>query len=144
FSLAFHRLRTPYRLVPPAPEPFPGGMYQHDFSGRRLFQHRTVLKWSLMPLNGHIPGFQDEQACLQDLERLRCCWDGRLSWLRHRSPQRALWRPTHPGLPTMAAWMITCQEREEVRKETLASLAASDWPDLPLTLLVDPEKTSDR
>jgi hypothetical protein len=40
--------------------------------------------------------------------------------------------------------MITCPEREDTRKATLASLAASDWPDLPLQVLVDPGKTRDR
>jgi hypothetical protein len=40
--------------------------------------------------------------------------------------------------------MITCPQRDETRKATLASLAASDWPDLPLQVLVDPEKTGDR
>jgi hypothetical protein len=40
--------------------------------------------------------------------------------------------------------MITCPERDETRRLTLASLAASDWPDLPLQVLVDPDKTIDR
>jgi hypothetical protein len=40
--------------------------------------------------------------------------------------------------------MITCPEREKTRQTTLASLAASDWPDLPLQVLVDPEKNRDR
>ena len=40
--------------------------------------------------------------------------------------------------------MITCQDRDETRQATLASLSASDWPDLPLQILVDPEKTRDR
>jgi len=39
--------------------------------------------------------------------------------------------------------MITCPEREEVRKLTLASLAATDWPDLPLHVLVDQEISPD-
>jgi hypothetical protein len=144
FSLAFRRLDTRYRLVPYAPEQFSGGMYQHDFEGRRLFQHRTLSKWTLMRHNPHIPGFQHEEECLQDIERLRQCWDGRLRWLRAQSSRQRLWRPTRRGKPAVAAWMITCPERDETRKATVASLAESDWPDLPLQLLVDPEKTGGR
>jgi hypothetical protein len=40
--------------------------------------------------------------------------------------------------------MITCPERDAGRKATLASLAASDWADLPLKVLVDPERDRDR
>jgi hypothetical protein len=144
FSLAFRRLQTAYRLAPNPPERFPEGTYQQDFEGRRLFQHRNLVKWTLMPHNRHIPGFQNEKLCLADLERLRQCWNGRLPWLRAHSSRKRVWRQARRGMPTLAAWMITCPERDETRKTTLASLAASDWPDLPLVILVDPEKTSDR
>jgi len=144
FRLAFRKLQIGYRLVPHPPEQFPGGMYQHDFDGRRLFQHRTVSKWTLVRHNPSIPGFQDETNCLADLERLRQCWDGRLTWLRAQSSRRRLWAQKCRGQPTVAAWMITCPERNETHKATLASLAASDWADLPLQVLVDPEKTTDR
>ncbi|MGA2863289.1 MAG: glycosyltransferase family 9 protein [Verrucomicrobiota bacterium] len=144
FSVAFRRLHTAYRLVPHPPEPFPGGMHQHDFEGRRLFQHRTGSKWTLMPHNPRLPGFQFQEECLADLELLRRGWDGRLTWLRAQSSRRPLWRRPRHGPVTVAAWMITCPERDESRRATLASLAASDWPDLPLHVQVDPEKTSDR
>jgi hypothetical protein len=145
FSLAFRKLQVEYRLVPHPPEEFSGGMYQHDFEGRRLFQHRTTSKWSLlMPPNPHIPGFQHEEHCLADLERLRSSWDGRLKWLHAKSSRRPLWKGSGRRQPTVAAWMITCPEREETRKATLARLAASDWPDLSLQILVDPERTRDR
>jgi len=115
-----------------------------DFAGRRVFQHRNLVKWTLMPHNRHIPGFQDEDLCLADLERLRQSWDGRVQWLRDHSSRKRLWRKACRGMPTLAAWMITCPERDEIRKTTLASLAATDWPDLPLEILVDPEKGGDR
>lgn len=144
FCLAFRRLRAPYQLVPHPPEAFSGGMYQHDFQGRRLFQHRTVAKWTLMPFNTRIPGFQDEAGCLRDLERLRQCWDGRLGWLRRReSPKHSRPRSQVNNF-SIGAWMITCPEREEIRKATLASLAASDWSDLTLHILLDPEIINDR
>ena len=142
FSLAFRRLRTAYRLVRQPPESFAGGMYQHDPEGHRLFQHRTVSKWTLMPNNPHIPGFQAEEECLADLERLRRCWDGRMGWLRAQSSRRRLGANKNRAIPTIAAWMITCPERDQVRKTTLENLAATDWQ-APLQVLVDPEKTSD-
>lgn len=144
FSLAFRKLQTHYRLAPHPPERFPDGTYQQDFDGRRLFQHRNLVKWTLMPRSRHIPGFQDEEHCLADLERLRQCWDGRLPWLRARSSRKSRWRLACRGLPTLAAWMITSPERVETRNTTLAGLAASDWPDLPLSILVDPETSGDR
>jgi ADP-heptose:LPS heptosyltransferase len=143
FCLAFRKMGTAYQLVPHPPERFPAGCYQQDFEGRRLFQHRNLVKWTLMPRRGNRPGLPDEAPCLADLERLRKCWDGRMPWLRTRSPRSRLWPKARRDLPTLAAWMITCAEREETRKTTLASLAASDWPDLPLVILDDPEKTSD-
>ncbi len=144
YHLAFRKLNAPHRVVPHPPEPFPGGHHQHDFEGRRLFQHRHLLKWTLMPQNRRIPGFAYEQACLADLEQLRRSWDGRLPWLRSQRPRRPLWTRKHSGLPTFAAWMITCPERNEVRKETLTSLAGTDWADLPLKILLDPETAADR
>ncbi len=144
FSLAFRRLETACRLVPHPPQTFPGGMYQHDFDGRRLFQHRTLSKWTLTWHNRRIPGFQFEDECFADLDRLRQSWDGRLAWLRAQSSKRRLWRRLGRGVPTVAAWMITCPERDESRKATLASLNASDWPNLPLQVLLDMEKTTER
>jgi hypothetical protein len=142
FCLAFRRLRTPYHLVPQPPEPFPGGMYQHDFQGRRLFQHRTTSKWTLMPHNPHIPGFQQEEECLASLERLRKIWDGRMGWLREQTSQRPARMKHNNATTAIAAWMISCPEREEVRKATIQNLAGTDWGDAPLQVLVDPEATA--
>lgn len=144
FSVAFRKLGTPYRLVPHGPERFPGGMYQHDFDGRRLFQHRNFSKWTLMPLNRPIPGFQDETACLEDLARLRQCWDGRRGWLQAQSPGRRGADRKARSTPTLAAWMVTCPEREDIRQATLASLRDSDWRDLEVRIVVDPEQTGER
>jgi hypothetical protein len=144
FSLAFRRLQVAFCLKPHPPQPFPGGMYQHDFDGRCLFQHRTTSKWTLMPHNSRMAGFQFEDECLADLERLRQSWDGRRGWLRAQLTKRQLWRGPRRGVPSAAAWMITCPERDESRRATLDSLAGSDWSDLPLEVLVDPETSRDR
>jgi hypothetical protein len=42
-------------------------------------------------------------------------------------------RPTTP--PHVIAYMLTCQEREPVREQTIANLSATDWPDLPVLVL---------
>jgi hypothetical protein len=145
FSLAFQRLKTPIRLVPHPPQIFDGGMYQHDFEGRRLFQHRTLAKWSLLPHNRRFPGFQFEEECLADLQELRKRWNGRMPWLRAQSSRGRRSTPCHAqGIPLVTAWMITCEERGETRRATLASLATTDWPDLPLQVQVDPERRGDR
>ena len=38
-------LAQDYAMVPHALHPLEGTMCQHDFEGRRVFQHRNMLKW---------------------------------------------------------------------------------------------------
>jgi ADP-heptose:LPS heptosyltransferase len=139
FRLAFRRTGTRYQLVPSPPQPFPGGMYQYDFQGRLLFQHRTMSKWTLMPNNGCFPGFQGHAECLSAIAELRRHWDGRMRWLRRQSAAAGRTRRSLRSEPTLAAWMITCSERDRVRQLTLDDLAATDWGDTPIHVLVDPE-----
>jgi hypothetical protein len=47
--------------------PLDGAMCQHDFQGRRMFQHR-VAKWD--DPERRIPGFRLEGACRRLLHRL--------------------------------------------------------------------------
>jgi len=47
-----------------------GTMCQHDFEGKRLFQHRNHLKWSLVR-NPHVPGFVFETECNNYLLKLK-------------------------------------------------------------------------
>jgi hypothetical protein len=150
FSLAFRRLKTPYRQVPHPPEPFLGGVYQHDFRGLRLFQHRMFSKWTLMPRPASAAVSEADHKCLADLQELRTRWDGRMAWLKRKFPGKALRKgnaaPAPLGVPSgdLAAFMITCPERKKVLEDTLQSLSATDWPDLPLEILVDQEVHKDR
>jgi hypothetical protein len=50
-------------------------MCQHDFNGRRIFQHRNLAKWSLRG-NPQIPGFSQEPECLGFIEQLVPYWTG--------------------------------------------------------------------
>ena len=75
FHLAFRKLRTRYALVPKPIESLQGTMCQHDFQGRRIFQHRNGAKWDLEADNRRVKGFWYEEECLGHLSRLSRVWD---------------------------------------------------------------------
>jgi hypothetical protein len=72
FHMAWRMLGQEYAMVPHALEPLEGTMCQHDFHGRRVFQHRNMLKWRL-PANDNprVAGFQCEEQCRTFLEELK-------------------------------------------------------------------------
>jgi hypothetical protein len=71
FHLAFRKMRQPYFLVPTPIHPLEATMCQHDFKGRRIFQHRNLDKWDLDGRNRRIQDFWFESDCLAYLARLR-------------------------------------------------------------------------
>ncbi len=93
FRFAFHKFRhsfampnTKVELLTAAGGPKNGGvMCQHDFEGRRVFQHRNILKWQLFGPNPSVAGFFHEPLCRKFLDELRSQWDGRI----HGLPQSA-------------------------------------------------------
>jgi len=74
FHLAFRKLRKSFSLIHTSVERIPGTMCQHDFKGRRIFQHRNQYKWLLNGSNQQVPGFQYEDNCLSFLDELRLKW----------------------------------------------------------------------
>lgn len=70
FHMAWRMLDQPYAMIPHRPESLSGAMCQHDYSGRRIFQHRNSAKWTL---NGNraVQGFRREKECLGFLKELR-------------------------------------------------------------------------
>ncbi|HVK57286.1 MAG TPA: glycosyltransferase family 9 protein, partial [Candidatus Kapabacteria bacterium] len=74
FHMAWRRTRTDYAMVPYSIESLEGVMCQHDFHGRRIFQHRNSHKWSFFGENKRIAGFKFEEDCLRHLEELRRIW----------------------------------------------------------------------
>jgi hypothetical protein len=90
FHLAFAKLGCSYALLPHPIHPLEGTMCQHDFEGRRLFQHRNMLKWRFQGPNKRVPDFWHEDDCLKDLERLRELWTGQVR-------RRAMPARTEPG-----------------------------------------------
>lgn len=76
FHLAWRRTGTEYAMVPHPIESLDGVMCQHDFDGRRIFQHRNSHKWSFFGENKRLHGFLYEEDCRRHLEELRERWDG--------------------------------------------------------------------
>lgn len=76
FHMAWRRTNTPYSMPQYPIESLEGVMCQHDFSGRRIFQHRNSHKWSFFGENKRIEGFRFEADCRAHLDGLRRLWDG--------------------------------------------------------------------
>ena len=57
FHLAFRKLRKSYSLIPKPIHSLEGTMCQHDFQGRRIFQHRNMDKWDLFSAKQTRRGF---------------------------------------------------------------------------------------
>jgi hypothetical protein len=71
FHLAFHRTGTPYHMPPYGIHSLDSVMCQHDFTGRRIFQHRNMDKWSYDLSNLRIDDFQYEDLCFKFIKDLR-------------------------------------------------------------------------
>ena len=76
FHMAWRRTNRPYSMPPFPIDSLQGVMCQHDFTGRRIFQHRNSHKWSFFGENRRIDGFRFEEDCRTHLERLRELWSG--------------------------------------------------------------------
>ncbi len=132
FHIAFRKLKTRYSLVPHPIQTLPGTMCQHDFQGRRIFQHRNSDKWDLFLRNRQIEGFQFEKDCRRYVIQLRRIWDGGLHSARKFLPSTPsrLSRRTRPL--QMEAIMISSPGRKDLRKRTIHNLTQTDWGDAPL------------
>jgi hypothetical protein len=134
FHLAFHKMRQSYGYVPTPIHRLPGTMCQHDFEGRRIFQHRNMDKWNLFLRNRRIPDFWLEEDCFNYVRQLRDRWDGNVG--------RYLAQPNFKAkkiskTPRIAACIISCPARRDFLRKTLASLRASDWADQPVHIEID-------
>ncbi|MBI4324373.1 MAG: hypothetical protein HY674_03840 [Chloroflexi bacterium] len=85
FHIAWRKLNQRYAMPGTPIHGLEGTMCQHDFVGRRIFQHRNLHKWSLEGANARVADFWEEEACLAHLEQLRSLWNGALA-----SPEPAL------------------------------------------------------
>ena len=57
------------------------GIYQRDFDGRLIFQHRSQAKWRLHGDNPPAENFRHERECLRFIGELRERWTGRIDAL---------------------------------------------------------------
>jgi hypothetical protein len=79
FHMAWRRVGQDYAMPmhrPAQDEENGPVIYQHDFEGRRLFQHRNQDKWEYDGGNRRIANFEHEALCFRFLDELRRRWDG--------------------------------------------------------------------
>lgn len=135
FHLAFHQFKKSYAMVPVPIHPLAGTMCQHDFGGRRIFQHRNTDKWNLFLRNKAIDDFWFGEECRDFVRQLQSIWDGRAS--RYRRPERAKTSRTTRKPVAITACLISCPQREALRAQTLRNLAATDWGEEPVWVQID-------
>lgn len=85
FLLAWLLAEASYALVPQLPLRADAGLYQHDFAGALLFQHRTGSKFAYATDEPATDGFLHLDACNSALATLRQRWNGRIFWPPDRS-----------------------------------------------------------
>ena len=74
FHMAWRMLQQEFAMPAHPICSLPSTMCQHDFDGRRLFQHRNRDKWKLNGANLRISEFELEESCFKHLEQLeRLC-----------------------------------------------------------------------
>jgi len=73
FHMAWRKLDQPYIMPSHEVYALPATMCQHDFDGRRIFQHRRNAKW-LIRRNRNLRGFMFESQCIGFIEQLSARW----------------------------------------------------------------------
>jgi hypothetical protein len=142
FHLAFELMDKSYALAPNPVRLLAGTMCQHDFRGRRVFQHRNMDKWDLLRGNRQVAGFRNENLCREFVAELRARWDGGESW--YWPPNASGGRKPGRGREVnIEACMITCGNRAKLAANTLASLAASDWGGRSVLVVRDNSRRGD-
>ncbi len=137
FHLAFHKLRKSYGMVETPVMALESTMCQHDFEGRRIFQHRNMDKWNLFLRNKVINDFWFEEECRRFVLKLREKWDGRAGFYRLEPRGSSGKNRTRRKAVRIQACMISCAERDGLRAKTLLNLAATDWGDESVLVQMD-------
>lgn len=86
FLAAWLLAREEFSLVPHRPFVDSRCLFQRDYDGAVIFQHRTGGKWSYGGEQRRIAGFVHDDACLAALAELRRVWNGRI----FHAPRRGL------------------------------------------------------
>ena len=113
-----------FALVPGRPKTdVPWCLYQSDFAGDVLFQHRTGAKWSFKGPQQELPQFFHREACEAALDELRSKWNGRVfpsqsrSTHAHDAEERLLGQRCRLSRPGEAETMLQLLADGEVRTE---------------------------
>lgn len=88
FHLAWRKLGRDYAMPERGIYALEATMCQHDFQGRRIFQHRNFDKWKVWGGNRRIHGFKHEDLCLGFVEELRAQWNELPLGVRRWLPER--------------------------------------------------------
>lgn len=79
FHLTFRKLKACYVMIDTLPTVVDGAVYQHDYHGKKLFQHRQGDKWKLYGMNRNVAQFKDEGKCFRYLDQLKDLLAGTVS-----------------------------------------------------------------
>jgi ADP-heptose:LPS heptosyltransferase len=134
FHLAFRRLGQPFAMPKTPIHRLVGTMCQHDFKGRRVFQHRNTDKWNLFFHNHRVPDFWYEEDCRGFVQELQTRWDGGMSRFGISFGRNGALRYDPP---LIQACMISCAQRERLRERTLRNLSQTDWGNRPVHIQLD-------
>ena len=143
FRLAFRKVGARWAIPSRGPTISKETFFQYDFQGRRMFQHRCGNKWNLFMNHEKVPGFRDEDACLEFLRELRTRWPAGMDRVRSARAQNggdtlhAHFRSRASQPLKIRPVMMSCPQREAVRRETLRSFEESDLADESLLIRVD-------
>jgi glycosyltransferase involved in cell wall biosynthesis/ADP-heptose:LPS heptosyltransferase len=79
YHMAFRKLDFSYAMPNTPVTRLKGAMCQHDFQGRRIFQHRNVEKWGFEIEPKRIEDFQLHDTCVDFIRQLKTLWNGRIN-----------------------------------------------------------------
>ncbi|MDB6067235.1 MAG: ADP-heptose:LPS heptosyltransferase-like protein [Pedosphaera sp.] len=142
YHLAFRKMKKAYSLIQTPIHSLDGTMCQHDFQGRRIFQHRNQDKWDVFLRNRLVEDFRFEKECRSYVAQLQRIWRGGMGPGSNTAAQVVASRKPRGGTKIEAV-MISCVERNEVRRKTLDNLARSDWGETPIHVEMDEGNSND-
>jgi hypothetical protein len=117
-------------------------MCQHDFKGRRVFQHRNMDKWDYLLMNRKVYDFWFEQECRDYIVRLRKIWDGGCKKLRKTFPRASVSVKDSKSASVLAV-IVTYSGRKHFGEKTLQNLRQTDWGDRPAHLQIHKDNDTD-
>jgi hypothetical protein len=105
--------RSPHVVVPHRPAAdFDMCLYQRDFEGTVLFQHRTGAKWRYAGVQDELPDFAGMEACHDALNRLRSLWNGLVF---HAPPRSAAAKRVEQDIARQSAFILVIPGRSPAK-----------------------------